>query len=57
VLSEDIVKLMEDLQIPKATMVGHSMGGRAMMKLALTKVPFSIDFLNLTYYSFTNSLL
>jgi hypothetical protein len=48
---------MEDLQIPKATMVGHSMGGRAMMKLALTKVPFSIDFLNLTYYSFTNSLL
>jgi hypothetical protein len=39
---------MEDLQIPKATMVGHSMGGRAMMKLALTKVLFSIDFLNLT---------
>ena len=29
---------MEDLQIPKATMVGHSMGGRAMMSVALTKV-------------------
>ncbi|EFX81811.1 hypothetical protein DAPPUDRAFT_188037 [Daphnia pulex] len=42
VLSEDIVKLMEDLQIPKATMVGHSMGGRAMMKLALTK-PSLVD--------------
>ena len=29
---------MEDLQIPKAIMVGHSMGGRAMMSVALTKV-------------------
>ncbi|XP_057377201.1 protein ABHD11-like [Daphnia carinata] len=42
VLSEDLVKLMEDLQIPKAIMVGHSMGGRAMMKLALNK-PSLVD--------------
>ncbi len=38
VLSQDIIQLMEDLNIPKATMVGHSMGGRAMMSVALTKV-------------------
>jgi pimeloyl-ACP methyl ester carboxylesterase len=36
------MKLMEDLQIPKATMVGHSMGGRAMMKLALTNVSLTL---------------
>ena len=38
VLSKDIIQLMGDLQIPKAIMVGHSMGGRAMMSVALTKV-------------------
>jgi pimeloyl-ACP methyl ester carboxylesterase len=39
-LAEDVVKLMDDLSIEKATLVGHSMGGRAMMLLALTKVNF-----------------
>lgn len=38
VLSNDLIQLMKDLKIPKATMIGHSMGGRAMMALALTEV-------------------
>lgn len=38
VLSNDIIQLMKDLAIPKAILVGHSMGGRAMMTVALTQV-------------------
>lgn len=40
VLSKDLIQLLEDLEIEKAIMVGHSMGGRAMMSLALTEVNF-----------------
>ena len=38
VLSQDIMQLMDDLRIPRATLVGHSMGGRAMMSVALSEV-------------------
>lgn len=38
VLSQDVIQLMQDLNIAKAIMVGHSMGGRAMMTVALTQV-------------------
>ena len=38
VLAEDIEALMSSLKIPRALLIGHSMGGRAMMTLAVTKV-------------------
>lgn len=38
VLSEDIISLLKTLEIPKATLIGHSMGGRTMMAVALTEV-------------------
>lgn len=38
VLSEDIISLLKTLDIPKATLIGHSMGGRTMMAVALTEV-------------------
>ncbi|XP_071447965.1 sn-1-specific diacylglycerol lipase ABHD11-like isoform X2 [Hetaerina americana] len=34
-LAEDVRALMENLNIPKASLIGHSMGGRAMMLAAL----------------------
>lgn len=34
-MSDDIAKFLEDRQIEKATILGHSMGGRAMMYFAL----------------------
>ncbi|XP_011555858.3 protein ABHD11 [Plutella xylostella] len=36
-LSEDIARLCDKLGIPQATMVGHGIGGRAAMYLALTE--------------------
>nr|CAG4645590.1 EOG090X07NZ [Lynceus sp. MCZ IZ 141354] len=42
VLASDIEELLVDLQIPKATVIGHSMGGRAAMALALSN-PSVVD--------------
>ncbi|KAK2726185.1 sn-1-specific diacylglycerol lipase ABHD11-like [Artemia franciscana] len=36
-MAEDIMDLMDSLMINQATLVGHSMGGRTMMTLALTE--------------------
>ncbi|MEY2924856.1 MAG: hypothetical protein RLZZ337_1404, partial [Bacteroidota bacterium] len=33
-MSDDLAELMEDLQIEKAIVLGHSMGGKAAMKFA-----------------------
>ncbi|KAI4454903.1 alpha/beta hydrolase family [Holotrichia oblita] len=41
-LVEDIKQLLERLKIPKACLLGHSMGGRAMMLFAL-KYPQFVD--------------
>ncbi|XP_046386932.1 protein ABHD11-like [Ischnura elegans] len=41
-LAEDVRSLMENLNIPKATLIGHSMGGRAMM-LAALKYPSLVE--------------
>ena len=38
---EDIKALMENLNIKKASLIGHSMGGRAMMLMALKYVSIS----------------
>lgn len=37
-LAEDIHQLMTELNSPKATCIGHSMGGRAMMMFAINYV-------------------
>ena len=37
-MAGDVERLLEDLGIDEASLVGHSMGGRAMMALALMKV-------------------
>lgn len=37
-MAEDIYELLKELNIPKATIMGHSMGGRAMMYFALKYV-------------------
>ncbi len=42
VMAEDLLELMEDLQIPKAHLMGHSMGGKAVMKFAFT-YPEKVD--------------
>ena len=34
-MAEDIIKLMGELEIPKAVFVGHSMGGKVAMQVAL----------------------
>ncbi|XP_071447964.1 sn-1-specific diacylglycerol lipase ABHD11-like isoform X1 [Hetaerina americana] len=41
-LAEDVRALMENLNIPKASLIGHSMGGRAMM-LAALKYPTLVE--------------
>ena len=38
VMSEDVAKLMSDLNISQANVIGHSMGGKVAMVLALTQV-------------------
>lgn len=55
VLSNDIIQLMKDLAIPKAILVGHSMGGRAMMTVALTQVNQNNELL--TDFDFHNLLI
>jgi len=42
VLSEDVISLLRNHNIPKATLIGHSMGGRTMMAVALTE-PSLVD--------------
>ena len=37
-MTEDVAVLMEDLSIDKAIVLGHSMGGKIAMTLALTRV-------------------
>lgn len=37
-LAADVIQLMDKLQIQEATIMGHSMGGRTAMVLALTQV-------------------
>ena len=37
-LADDVILLLKDLNIKKATLVGHSMGGRTMMAVALSEV-------------------
>lgn len=37
-LCADTVKIMKDLKLQNATLMGHSMGGRAMMLVALKYV-------------------
>lgn len=37
-LAEDILLFMQQHSIPTATLMGHSMGGRAVMATALTEV-------------------
>lgn len=37
-MSEDLELLMKDLNIKSAIVLGHSMGGKIAMTLALTKV-------------------
>lgn len=39
-MAEDIKYLMADLNIKKASLIGHSMGGRAMMYFAVVYVRF-----------------
>lgn len=39
-MAEDVKFLMEDLGVEKASLIGHSMGGRAMMYLAVINVRF-----------------
>jgi esterase len=42
VMAEDLLELMEDLHIPKAHLMGHSMGGKAVMKFAFS-YPEKVD--------------
>lgn len=46
-LAEDIRELMDDLKIKKINAIGHSLGGRAMMFLALKYVRNESSHLNL----------
>jgi len=39
-MAEDVKFLMEDLGVKKASLIGHSMGGRTMMYLAIIYVRF-----------------
>lgn len=39
-MAEDIKYLMDDLNVKKASLIGHSMGGRAMMYFAVVYVRF-----------------
>lgn len=39
-MAEDVKFLMEDLGVKKASLIGHSMGGRTMMYLAVVYVRF-----------------
>ncbi|OQV22216.1 Protein ABHD11 [Hypsibius exemplaris] len=43
VMSEDVEELMEKLNLPSAVLIGHSMGGKAAMCLALRQKPNMID--------------
>ena len=37
-MAKDVELLMETMEIPEAVILGHSMGGKVAMSLALTKV-------------------
>ncbi|CAG0879427.1 unnamed protein product [Cyprideis torosa] len=43
VMAGDVAALMAEMEIPEAVLVGHSMGGRAMMMLALQEQPSLVD--------------
>lgn len=40
IMSEDVARLMSEQQIQQAIVVGHSMGGKVAMALALLRVNF-----------------
>lgn len=42
VMTEDILELMQDLQLEKVSLIGHSMGGKVAMQFALTH-PAMVD--------------
>lgn len=42
-MSEDLELLMKDLSIKSAIILGHSMGGKVAMTMALTKVHISVN--------------
>lgn len=39
-MAEDVKLLMKSMNVKKASLIGHSMGGRTMMYLAVTYVRF-----------------
>jgi len=41
-MAGDVLQLLDDLKIPKATLMGHSMGGRTMMAVSLLE-PSLVD--------------
>lgn len=65
-MAEDVKHLMEDLGVKKASLIGHSMGGRAMMYLAVVYVRFVLIMLfrlflclseiTYLYYAFSQNL-
>lgn len=55
-LVEDIRYLMGHLGIKKASFIGHSMGGRAMMTAALKYVSYILDELRAIIFLWSNIL-
>lgn len=52
-LAADVTQLMNKLQIKRASIIGHSMGGRTGMALALAEVGYTLDvFIFLVLFSY-----
>ena len=43
---EDVIKLAKHLKIPKFDLLGHSMGGKVAMQMALAQEELQLDFIN-----------